>query len=116
MTAHEAKIAKEIREDKSNGKNTWKYIKMLKGEKEKERENLLDNIYGEDGEKIRDVQGEFNQAWGAIYRKHTNDIKEVWQGEEKQEYERKRERLKGNVENRITYKVVRAREREELII
>ena len=52
MYKHEEKMAKEIREDKSSGKNTWKYIKMLKEGKVKDKEDLLDNVYGIDSKKL----------------------------------------------------------------
>lgn len=53
----EKKKAIAIRQDKSNGKNTFKYINMLRGEKERERVLLEDNVYGNDKKKIRKRQG-----------------------------------------------------------
>ena len=92
MYTHEEKIAKEIKENKSNGKDIWKYIKVLKGEKESEKKCLLDNIYGEDGRKLErdEVTEEITNFWSGVYGKHANNIKEILNGERKQEYEREK--------------------------
>ena len=72
-------MVKEIREDKSNGKNIWKYIKMLKREKVKDKEVLLDNVYGIDGKKLeREAKMAVNEYWKDVYGKHRNDIMMIW--------------------------------------
>ena len=106
---HEEKMAKEIREDKSNGKNIWKYIKMLKGEKVKDKEILLDNVYGIDGKKLEREEAKMavNKYWKDIYGKHRNDIKIIWNESVKQEYKREEESIEQKIQEGIQYQVKR---------
>ena len=77
MTMDEEKKAKEIKEDKNNGKNIWKYIRMLKGEKEKETLSVVDNIYGEDKKKLvyEEAATEIETFWRSTYGKHPITLK-----------------------------------------
>lgn len=111
---HEEKIVEEIKKDKSNGKNTWKYIKMLKGGSTKERGNYMEHMFKDDGGEVNkeDRKEEVEKFWGKIYGKHNNEISKVWNDECKEKYKRCREVVKNRLEG-IRVGIVIGEEPEE---
>ena len=82
---HGKKLTDEIKMDKENRK-LWEHIKKLKGE-EKKREIV--KIYNEEGEELirRTLTEELEEYWKTIYQKHRNDLYEIWNQENRTNYE-----------------------------
>ena len=116
MTMDEEKKAKEIKEDKSNGKNIWKYIRMLKGEKEKEALSVVDNIYGEDKKKLgyEEAATEIETFWRSIYGKHANNIEDEWDENKRELYVQEREAIRENIRKGKHFKILKREENEEI--
>lgn len=108
MRKSEQKKAIAIKQDKSNGKNIFKYINMLRGEKEKEKTALDDSIYGNDDKKLNKnrVKSEIETYWKGIYCKHENNIREVWNNDIREEYVNGRNNIKLELEMGRNYKVL----------
>ena len=117
MTMDEEKKAKEIKEDKSSGKNIWKCIRKLKREKEKEILSVLENIYGEDKKKLgyEEATTEIEAFWRGIYRKHDNNIKDEWDENKRELYVQEREVIRKNIETGKHLRVQRRNEDEDFL-
>ena len=113
MRISEEKKAKEIKEDNSNGKNTWKYIKMLRGDKEKKKESLLDNVYGNNDKKLNreDAKSQVKTFWEGVYGKHDNNINNVWNDATREDYVNQREQVKLEIAMGRQYKIKNHRPR-----
>jgi len=87
---HEKKISKEIREDKT-GKKMWDMIGKLKGERRGGKKRI--GLYEEDGTIVStdsEEKGIMMENWEEIYQARENSIKEIWNDEIREEYERVR--------------------------
>ena len=105
MYKQEEKITEEIKDKKDGRKKMWEYIRMLKGEKAKDKNTL--RIYGEDGVELErgEVEEEIKGFWNGVYRKHRNDIEKVWNTEIKEAYTREYEQIKKDIEQNQAVKL-----------
>ena len=85
MRKYEGGIAEEIRK-MGRGKQMWKMIKKLKGEKSQKVERV--KLFTEEGEELHEerYEQEVRGFWQAIYQMHGNDIERRWGTQEKEEY------------------------------
>ena len=74
MRKCEEGVAEEIR-NMGRGKEIWKMIKKLKGEKMQKEEKV--ELYTEDGEEERYGE-QLREFWQRIYQMHGNDIEREW--------------------------------------
>lgn len=117
MTMDEEKKAREIKDDKSNGKNIWKYIRKLKGENEKEAVNVLENVYGEDRRKLGhdEATTEIESFWRGIYGKYHNNMKYEWNEQTRQVYVQEREVIRDNIKTGKHLRVQRREDDQDLL-
>ena len=97
---HEEKITANIKNDKDNRK-LWEHIRFLKGDITKKKETV--EIYNENGEKLESerVEEEMHSFWKEVYQRHENNIQEIWNTENKREYETKMAREENTYFNGI---------------
>ena len=98
MRKYEESVAEEIK-SMGKGKEIWKMIKKLKGEKRKKEEKV--KLYNEEGEELEEERYEeqIRGFWQRIYQMHGNDIEREWGEEEKEVYEELLERTKRREED-----------------
>ena len=86
MRKYENKVAEEIR-DMKGGRDLWKMVRKLKGEKVNGNRKL--KLYTEDGEELEEekYEDEIRNFWEGIYKLHENKMEETWNGERMEEYE-----------------------------
>ena len=102
---HEEKIAQRIKETKDGRGKMWEYIRMLKGEKVKEKNTLT--VYGEDGvelEKVK-VEEKIKNFWNGIYRKHKNEIDSVWNSGTREEYIKEYKKIQQEIKEKKSIKL-----------
>ena len=97
MKKYEKGVAHEIR-SMGRGKQMWKMIKKLKGEKIKEEKVKL---YTEEGEELEEERYEerMREFWQNIYQMHGNEIDKEWGEEKIEEYEEVLEAMRRREEN-----------------
>ena len=83
---HEDKITKDIKTDKGSRKKLWDNIDRLRGKPKTRKQEC--KLYNEKGEKLEkdEAEEEIKEFWTNIYKKHENNIEDVWNEETKNEY------------------------------
>ena len=91
----------------------WKYIKVLKGERVKDRRSL--KLYGEDGVELErgKAEEEAEEYWSKIYRKHVNGINTIWNPEKKDKYKEEYGKVQKSIEEQRAIQIVREEGVEE---
>ena len=97
---HEDRITKDIKTDKGSRKKLWDNIDRLRG-KPKTRKQC--KLYNEKGEHLKkdEAEEEIKEFWTNIYKKHENNIEDVWNEETKKEYSKMIERENSEKDNII---------------
>ena len=83
---HEAKITKDIKMEKGGRKKLWGNINKLRGKSTKRKQECT--LYNHNGEQLNktNAEEEIKHYWTNIYKKHENNIAEVWNKESKKRY------------------------------
>ena len=84
MHKYETKVTNDIKQDKGRGKKLWGNINKLRSKtgRNEDIQQLLCDI-NEQPLKISEMDVEIEQYWDSIYKKHKNDIIDIWNKDSK---------------------------------
>ena len=83
MHKYETKVTNDIKQDKSRGKKLWDNINKLRGKTGRNEDIQLLYDINEQPLKISEMDVEIEQYWNSIYKKHKNDIIDIWNEDSK---------------------------------
>ena len=87
ITIHEKKTTAEVRSSKNKSKSLFENIDKLR---KKERKENVFSLHDEQGKQLERIEAEeaLMKFWRDIYQQHENEIKQIWNAETRDEYER----------------------------
>ena len=83
MHKYETKVTNDIKQDKGRGNKLWDNINKLRGKKGRDEDIQLLYDINEQPLKISEMDVEIKQYLDIIYKKHKNDIIDIWNEDSK---------------------------------